>query len=94
MTRSASRKDKLETKLRFGWTTGTCATAAVNASYTAMLAGQFPDRVTIVTPSGKNADLEVVETSSGSDSGGGGSNGSGSGGFSGGGGDIDDEIPF
>jgi len=70
MTRSASRKDKLETKLRFGWTTGTCATAAVNAAYTAMLAGQFPDRVTIVTPSGKNADLEVVETSSGSDSGG------------------------
>ena len=70
MTRSASRKDKLETKLRFGWTTGTCATAAVNAAYTAMLAGQFPDRVTIVTPSGKNADLEVAETSSGSDSGG------------------------
>ena len=70
MTRSASRKDKLETKLRFGWTTGTCATAAVNAAYTAMLAGQFPDRVTIVTPSGKNADLKVAETSSGSDSGG------------------------
>ena len=68
MTRSASRKDKLETKLRFGWTTGTCATAAVNAAYTAMLAGQFLDRVTIVTPSGKNADLEVAETSSGSDS--------------------------
>ncbi|MCH2554353.1 MAG: cobalt-precorrin-5B (C(1))-methyltransferase [SAR116 cluster bacterium] len=70
MTRSASRKDKLETKLQFGWTTGTCATAAVNAAYTAMLAGQFPDRVTIVTPSGKNADLEVAETSSGSESGG------------------------
>ena len=68
MTRSASRKDKLETKLRFGWTTGTCATAAVNAAYRAILAGQFPDRVTIVTPSGKNADLEVAETSSGSDS--------------------------
>ena len=70
MTRSASRKDKLETKLRLGWTTGTCATAAVNAAYTAMLAGQFPDLVTIVTPSGKNADLEVAATSRGSDSGG------------------------
>ena len=70
MTRSASRKDKLQTKLRFGWTTGTCATAAVNSAYTAMLSGQFPERVTIVTPSGKNADLEVAETSSGSDSGG------------------------
>jgi len=67
MTRSASRKDKLETKLRFGWTTGTCATAAVNAAYTAMLAGQFPDRVTIVTPSGKNADLEVADMASGHD---------------------------
>ena len=67
MTRSAARKDRLETKLRFGWTTGTCATAAVNAAYTAMLTGQFPDRVTIVTPSGKNADLAVSETASGAD---------------------------
>jgi cobalt-precorrin-5B (C1)-methyltransferase len=70
MSPSASRKDKLETKLRFGWTTGTCATAAVNAAYTAMLTGQFPDRVTIITPSGKNADLAVAETASGSDAGG------------------------
>ncbi|MEC7211628.1 MAG: cobalt-precorrin-5B (C(1))-methyltransferase, partial [Pseudomonadota bacterium] len=67
MTRSAARKDRLETKLRFGWTTGTCATAAVNAAYTAMLTGQFPDRVTIVTPSGKNADLAVAETAQGDD---------------------------
>jgi len=67
MTRSAARKDRLETKLRFGWTTGTCATAAVNAAYTAMLTGQFPDRVTIVTPSGKNADLAISETASGAD---------------------------
>jgi len=70
MSPSASRKDKLETKLRFGWTTGTCATAAVNAAYTAMLTGQFPDRVTIVTPSGKNADLEIAEAASGHDEGG------------------------
>ena len=62
MTRPATRKKTLETTLRFGWTTGTCATAAVNAAYTAMVTGQFPDRVTIVTPSGKNADLEVAET--------------------------------
>ena len=65
MTRPATRKTKLETTLRFGWTTGTCATAAVNAAYTAMVTGQFPDRVTIVTPSGKNADLEVAETAEG-----------------------------
>jgi cobalt-precorrin-5B (C1)-methyltransferase len=30
-----------------------------------MMTGQFPDRVTIVTPSGKNADLAVSETSIG-----------------------------
>ena len=57
----------LSTKLRFGWTTGTCATAAVNAAYIAMMTGEFPDRVTIVTPSGKNADLEVVQPAKGSD---------------------------
>ena len=62
MTRPATRKKTLETTLRFGWTTGTCATAAVNAAYTAMVTGQFPDRVTIITPSGKNADLEVADT--------------------------------
>ena len=67
MTDSAPRKKTLQTKLRFGWTTGTCATAAVNAAYTAMVTGQFPDRVTIVTPSGKNADLEVVDVVSGDD---------------------------
>ena len=67
MTGSAPRKKTLQTKLRFGWTTGTCATAAVNAAYTAMVTGQFPDRVTIVTPSGKNADLEVADMASGHD---------------------------
>ena len=70
MTGSAPRKKTLRTKLRFGWTTGTCATAAVNAAYTAMVTGQFPDRVTIVTPSGKNADLEVADMVSGHDDGG------------------------
>ena len=65
MTRPTTRKKRLETTLRFGWTTGTCAAAAVNAAYTAMVTGKFPDRVTIVTPSGKNADLEVAETTSG-----------------------------
>ena len=67
MTDSARRKKTLQTKLRFGWTTGTCATAAVNAAYTAMVTGQFPDRVTIITPSGKNADLEVADRANGQD---------------------------
>jgi cobalt-precorrin-5B (C1)-methyltransferase len=52
--------ETLTTKLRFGWTTGTCATAAVNAAYTAMVTGECPKNVTVVTPSGKQADLEVA----------------------------------
>ena len=52
--------ETLTTKLRFGWTTGTCATAAVNAAYTAMVKGECPKNVTVVTPSGKQADLEVA----------------------------------
>jgi cobalt-precorrin-5B (C1)-methyltransferase len=51
----------LTTKLRFGWTTGTCATAALNASYTAMVTGKFPDIVFIETPGGKIAELAVHE---------------------------------
>ena len=55
------------TNLRFGWTTGTCATAAVNAAYMAMVTGAFPDRVSVVTPGGKEANLEVAFTDQGQD---------------------------
>ena len=53
----------LKTNLRFGWTTGTCATAATYAAYRAMVSGEFPDTVAIKTPSGKIAELEVASTS-------------------------------
>ena len=58
---------RLTTKLRFGWTTGTCATAAVNAAYTAMVTGAFPERVSVITPGGKEADLEVAFIDQGQD---------------------------
>ena len=58
---------RLTTNLRFGWTTGTCATAAVNAAYMALLTGAFPDRVSVVTPGGKEADLEMAFTDQGKD---------------------------
>ena len=58
---------RLTTNLRFGWTTGTCATAAVNAAYTAMVTGAFPERVSVITPGGKEADLEVAFTDQGKD---------------------------
>ena len=39
--------------LRYGWTTGACATAATTAAYTALLTGVFPDPVEIVLPNGQ-----------------------------------------
>lgn len=39
-------------KLRYGWTTGACATAATTAAYTGLLTGTFPDPVQIVLPKG------------------------------------------
>ena len=39
-------------RLRRGWTTGACATAATRAAYTALLTGAFPDPVTITLPKG------------------------------------------
>ena len=39
--------------LRRGWTTGACATAATKAALTALLAGEFPDPVTITLPKGE-----------------------------------------
>jgi cobalt-precorrin-5B (C1)-methyltransferase len=39
--------------LRYGWTTGACATAATTAAYTALLTGSFPDPVHITLPKGQ-----------------------------------------
>ncbi|HEX8080166.1 MAG TPA: cobalt-precorrin-5B (C(1))-methyltransferase [Jatrophihabitans sp.] len=41
------------TGLRYGWTTGACATAATTAAYTALLTGSFPDPVRITLPKGQ-----------------------------------------
>ncbi|MGU9962419.1 MAG: cobalt-precorrin-5B (C(1))-methyltransferase [Candidatus Puniceispirillales bacterium WSBS_2018_MAG_OTU23] len=49
----------LTTQLRFGWTTGTCATAATYGAYIALVSGEFPQSVTIDTPSGKTAKLAL-----------------------------------
>ncbi|PJK30525.1 cobalt-precorrin-5B (C(1))-methyltransferase [Minwuia thermotolerans] len=40
-------------RLRSGWTTGACATAAAKAAFTALLTGRFPDPVTITLPKGQ-----------------------------------------
>ncbi|SDM79429.1 cobalt-precorrin-5B (C(1))-methyltransferase [Allokutzneria albata] len=43
----------MSTDLRYGWTTGACATAATTAAYTALLTGDFPDPVEILLPKGQ-----------------------------------------
>ncbi|MCE2516955.1 MAG: cobalt-precorrin-5B (C(1))-methyltransferase [Alphaproteobacteria bacterium] len=57
----------LTTQLRFGWTTGTCATAATYGAYMALVSGEFPQNVTIDTPSGKSADLALCHPRHGGD---------------------------
>tara|TARA_R110000850_G_scaffold2987_1_gene14057 strand:- start:1299 stop:2312 length:1014 start_codon:yes stop_codon:yes gene_type:complete len=47
-------------KLRRGWTTGACATAACKAALTGMWGGTVPDRVTITLPRGETPMFEIV----------------------------------
>ena len=49
------------TGLRYGWTTGACATAATTAAYTALLTGHFPDPVTIDLPHDKHPSFALAK---------------------------------
>ncbi|MDP9094813.1 MAG: cobalt-precorrin-5B (C(1))-methyltransferase [Actinomycetota bacterium] len=49
-----------QARLRFGWTTGACATAATKASYTALLIGDFPDPVQITLPRGQTPSFALT----------------------------------
>ena len=48
--------------LRRGWTTGTCATAAAKAAYTALLTGAFPDPVEVSLPRGGRVSFSLALT--------------------------------
>jgi cobalt-precorrin-5B (C1)-methyltransferase len=48
------------TGLRYGWTTGACATAATTAAYTALLTGSFPDPVQITLPKGQQPSFALA----------------------------------
>ncbi len=47
-------------RLRKGWTTGACATAATHAAYAALLTGRFPDPVSITLPRGERPSFPLV----------------------------------
>ncbi len=51
--------------LRYGWTTGACATAAAKAAYQALLTGSFPDPVTITLPQGQTPAFALARTATG-----------------------------
>ncbi|GAC88172.1 cobalt-precorrin-5B (C(1))-methyltransferase [Gluconobacter thailandicus] len=46
--------------LRYGWTTGSCATAAAKAAWTALKTGQFPDPVIITLPGGQSVSFALA----------------------------------
>jgi cobalt-precorrin-5B (C1)-methyltransferase len=48
--------------LRYGWTTGACATAAAKAAYTALLTGEFPDPVEVTLPRGQRPAFVLATT--------------------------------
>ncbi len=47
-------------RLRRGWTTGACATAATRAACTALLTGEFPDPVAIELPKGQRPSFALA----------------------------------
>ena len=55
--------------LRYGWTTGACATAAAKAAYTALLTGTFPDPVEVTLPRGQRPAFALASTAIGDGSG-------------------------
>jgi cobalt-precorrin-5B (C1)-methyltransferase len=52
---------KPDGKLRRGWTTGACATAATRAAWEALLTGRFPDPVRITLPRGESPAFALAE---------------------------------
>ncbi len=52
--------DRPTGKLRTGWTTGACATAAARAAYQALLTGTFPDPVRITLPKGQTPSFALA----------------------------------
>lgn len=56
-----------DTRLKRGWTTGACATAATKAAYAALLTGKFPDPVSITLPKGETPSFALALEGRGED---------------------------
>jgi cobalt-precorrin-5B (C1)-methyltransferase len=54
-------------ELRRGWTTGSCATAAAKAAFSALVGGDFPDPVTITLPGGERPSFALATCEIGPD---------------------------
>jgi cobalt-precorrin-5B (C1)-methyltransferase len=54
--------DTPDRPLRYGWTTGTCATAAAKAAFTALATGEFPDPVEVTLPRGERPAFALATT--------------------------------
>ena len=54
-------------RLRYGYTTGSCATGATKAAITMLLSNKDVEEITISTPKGWNVDLEIKDISRTSD---------------------------
>ena len=52
-------------KLRTGWSTGACATAALRAAYGALVTGRFADPVTITLPGGERPGFALTRAETG-----------------------------
>src|SRR5271170_392823 len=56
------RMERQERPLRCGWTTGTCATAAAKAAFSALITGEFPDPVEVTLPRGERPSFALALT--------------------------------
>ena len=63
MQDTTPNNEKPSGPLRYGWTTGTCATAAARAAVEALWTGEFPDPVTVVLPNGSEVAFALAEHS-------------------------------
>lgn len=54
-------------KLRRGWTTGACATAATKAAVIGLMTGEMPTQISITLPKGETPEFKIVNPKTGTD---------------------------